>query len=176
MTDAALPAPLVPAEVDLRERFARIRAFYRARHDEIMADGQDWPDGEAYLWEHEGRIQLTPIERMLWHDIRQEGLILWPQYPVGRYFVDFGNPVAKVAIECDGERWHRDAKRDARRQAEIEALGWTVYRITGRDCITDFTETQDDGALRVTPGAARAFIRDIAARHRQVCWKHGRHA
>jgi hypothetical protein len=51
-------------------------------------------------------------------------LVLYPQYPVGRYFVDFGNPVHKVAIECDGARWHsyrRDGARSGRMLAAISA-------------------------------------------------------
>jgi very-short-patch-repair endonuclease len=50
--------------------------------------------------------------------------------------VDFAYPVARVAIEVDGLRWHGslpDQKRDARRQAKIEAAGWRVLRFTAQD-------------------------------------------
>lgn len=150
---------------DLRARFARVRAYYRRHHDEIMASAEDWFD-DAYSWGHEAEIHLTPIEQALWHDIRAESLVMYPQFPAGRFFVDFGNPVWKVAIECDGERWHSDAAKDAARQREIEALGWSVYRITGRDCFTDFHEVEDEyGRESLRAGAARVFIRNIAARH-----------
>lgn len=159
---------------DLRARFSRIRAFYKAHEAAILANGNEWFGiesdelfGDAYGWEHAGRISLTPIERQLWHDIRAEDAILYPQYPVGRYFVDWGNPFHKVAIECDGAKWHTDPQRDASRQREIEALGWTVYRLTGRECGTDFEEREDEhGALVVRPGAARALIRRVIAQHR----------
>ena len=155
---------------DLGARFNRIRSFYKMRHELIMADGCEWAD-DPYAWEHIGGIRLTPIERALWHDIRAEDAVLYPQYPVGRYFVDFGNPVARVAIECDGAKWHIDAAKDAARQQEIEAIGWTVYRIGGRACFTDAEYTEDDGKPTVTAGAARVFIRDICARH-QITREH----
>ena len=58
-------------------------------------------------------------------------------------------------------------QRDASRQREIEALGWTVYRLTGRECGTDFEEHEDEhGAVAVRPGAARALIRRVIEEHR----------
>jgi hypothetical protein len=160
-----LPPPMVPAEVDLRARFNRVRAHYRKHEAAITASRDEWAI-DPYAWDHEAGIVLTPIERALWHDIRAEDLVLYPQHPVGRFFVDFGNPAWKVAIECDGARWHVDAQRDADRQAQIEAMGWSVYRISGRDCFTDQEISEDEhGRTRVRAGAARVFIRDIAARH-----------
>jgi very-short-patch-repair endonuclease len=100
---------------------------------------------------------LTPIEQSLWSEIRYEGAVLYPQHPVGRYLVDFGHPVARVAVECDGWRWHQDSERDAARQREIEAFGWKVYRLTGRDCMrlgrmgydTDGGEVPEEGPATV---------------------------
>jgi len=152
----------------LRQRFDRVRAHYRKHDAAIMASPTDWFD-DAYSWDHEAAVVLTPIERALWHDIRAESLVLYPQYPVGRFFVDFGNPVWKVAIECDGARWHKDAARDAERQHEIEASGWAVYRITGRDCFTDTEEAEDEnGRPLIRASAARLFIRDVLAKHPQL--------
>jgi hypothetical protein len=149
----------------LDARFARIRAFYRRHEAGILASQDDWYD-DPYLWDSEGGIKLTPIESALWHDIRAEDLVLYPQYPVGRFFVDFGNPVWKVSIECDGMAWHRDVERDAKRQAEIERMGWKVYRAAGRLCLTDIAETEDDdGRPVLIASAAREFVRGIAAAH-----------
>lgn len=150
---------------DLQRRFMAIRNFYQRHHAEVMAAVDVWHI-DPYAWDHEGGIRLTPIESALWHDIRAEGLVLHPQYPVGRFFVDFGNPVAKVAIECDGAQWHQDKEKDASRQREIEALGWRVYRITGSACFSDFVETEHHcGRISLQAGEARRFIREIAQRH-----------
>ena len=45
----------------LDARFARIRAFYRRHEAGILANLDDWY-GDPYLWDSEGRIDLTPIE------------------------------------------------------------------------------------------------------------------
>lgn len=78
---------------------------------------------------------FTPIERECWLSIRQlGGMPFYPQYPVGRFFVDFADPACCIAIECDGAQWH-DAGKDAARDAEMREFGWCVYRLTGRQCL-----------------------------------------
>lgn len=147
-------------------KWDRIRAFYREHKEEILtAPAHQW-GVDPYSWEEEAGVSMTPIESALWQDMRTIGAVLYPQYPVGRYFVDFGNPVAKVAIECDGAAYHTDKARDAARQRDIEALGWAVYRITGRACLTDYSECEDDhGRLVINAGEAMRFMRDIAQRY-----------
>lgn len=95
----------------------------------------------AYEWDNgQGMVNMTPIEYLMWCDIRTEGLVMYPQVPVLNYFLDFANPVAKVAIECDGREFH-DREKDRIRDANLAAIGWKVYRISGshicrpgRDC------------------------------------------
>lgn len=79
---------------------------------------------------------FTPIESDMWHYIRALGLPFYPQYPVGRFFVDFADPAKKIAIECDGKQWH-DAAKDAKRDSVLLSLGWRVMRFTGRQCYLD---------------------------------------
>lgn len=80
---------------------------------------------------------LTPIEKRIWSLIRTYGIPMFPQYPVGRFFLDFGDPVRKIAIECDGAKWH-DPKKDKKRDTELSDLGWKVYRIQGSECMKNF--------------------------------------
>ena len=86
---------------------------------------------------------FTPIEAAAWSDLRSAGLPMWPQLPVGRFFVDFGNPIAKVALECDGAAWHQDKAKDEARDAELRRMGWTVYRASGKVCNVDFERPED---------------------------------
>jgi len=84
---------------------------------------------------------FTPIESNLWQDIRSNGLPFFPQYPVAGYFVDFGDPVARIALEADGKQWH-DKEKDEARDRRIQSQGWRVIRYTGartyhKDCIDD---------------------------------------
>ncbi len=73
---------------------------------------------------------FTPIEHDAWHYIRFYGLSMYPQFPVGRYFVDFGDPALRLAIECDGAAFH-DKEKDAARDADMLEMGWKVFRFTG---------------------------------------------
>lgn len=123
--------PLVPS-LDVSERFRRIRHNYKIFQQLVDAGHASWMDCDQYEVGDWVSV-FTPIEASAWHDIRAYGLPLWPQLPVGRFFLDFGNPVAKVALECDGAQWHDEAK-DRRRDTELQMLGWTIYRAPGWRC------------------------------------------
>lgn len=114
------------------KRFALYRKNYRMKQIKVDAGLSSWGHDDPYEIADWDSV-FTPIERSLWWDIREKRMHLWPQLPVGRFFVDFGSPVSKVAVECDGKKWH-DAKKDAARDAELRELGWSVYRIPGWLC------------------------------------------
>lgn len=138
-------------------QYEAARRFYLTHTPLIMAAPRNEWASDAYAWD--GWITMTPIEAWLWGDIRDANAVFYPQYPVGRFFVDFANPRAKVAIECDGKAYHQDLAKDMARQKEIEAMGWAVYRITGSECRTDFNdETREYGY-------ARMFIEEIVDLH-----------
>jgi len=140
------------------QNYSAIRAHYAMHSERIMNAGRGKFGIGAYAWD--GILTLTPIEQALWADFRSLGIVMYPQYPVGRFFVDFGNPKAHVAIECDGAAYHQDVESDKRRQQEIQSLGWTVYRFTGREC-KQATEDFDSyggttyGRLKVIAGLHR---------------------
>lgn len=75
--------------------------------------------------------RFTPIEKNVWRDIRYLGLPFYPQFPIGKYFVDFADPLMKIVIEVDGKEFHKDHEKDLARQREIESKGWEVIRIPG---------------------------------------------
>ena len=132
----------------------------------MCAQSDEWAI-DAYAWASKyAAIQMTPIEVALWDDIRAENAVMYPQIPVGPFFVDFGNPAAKVAIECDGREWHLDKAKDAARDRAMSAFGWVVYRITGSECFTDDVESLDeDGNTVVTLSIARKFVIRICDAH-----------
>lgn len=135
-----------------------IKRFYELWNPEIFAQRRDEWAMDPYEWDN-GMLRFTPIEDWLWADMRDNGAIIYPQYPVGGVFVDFANPVAKVAIECDGAAYHQDKEKDRARDARLNALGWSVYHITGSDCRTQYDE--ETGEL----GTAFKFVRDICSTH-----------
>lgn len=129
-------APKIARAAELREqlgsawetprRWAIIREYYRLRHDDIMSGRRRNP------YELGLERFLTPIEEQVWQDVRCIGLPFFMQYPVGRRFVDFGDPIKSIAIEADGAAYHNETE-DAERDRELLALGWRVVRIRGCD-------------------------------------------
>ena len=97
---------------------------------------------------------LTPIEWDMWESIRILGLPFFPQYPVGRFFVDFADPLRRIAIECDGKAFH-DKENDAKRDAELAGLGWRVWRFTGAECWRG--EDREDSAHQKLMYLAREY-------------------
>jgi very-short-patch-repair endonuclease len=140
-------------------KWNEIRRFYELMHSAIMDEPANEWGIDPYGWEQDAGISLTPIEAWLWWDIRALDLVLYPQYPVGRFFVDFANPKAKVAIECDGEQFHQDKEKDAKRDAKLRLMGWTVYRISGKDC------RDGVGSDMPAQSEARKFLQHIANNH-----------
>lgn len=77
---------------------------------------------------------MTPIEHAVWNEIRCYGLPFYMQYPVGKRFVDFGDPVEMIAIEVDGAAYHTP-EADAKKTEEINSEGWILFRISGKDAL-----------------------------------------
>ncbi|WP_176463954.1 endonuclease domain-containing protein [Bordetella genomosp. 11] len=130
------PVDQVQATQNWRRRLGLIRRAYGQFQRRVDAGMASWMEFDPYIVGDWASI-LTPIELAVWENIRRRGLPMWPQLPVGRFFVDFGNPVKRVAIECDGAAYH-DARRDGIRDAELARDGWLVYRIPGWQCMRDW--------------------------------------
>jgi very-short-patch-repair endonuclease len=76
----------------------------------------------------------SPFEAEVLTLLSSRGYRVRPQWPVGAYRIDLvveGNG-RRLAVECDGERWHYDkVEEDLARQALLERLGWTFVRLRG---------------------------------------------
>lgn len=136
-----------------------IRRFYKRHHDDIMNANPLQYGVDPYWWE--SMVDMTPIERGIWCDIRTSATVFYPQYPVLNFFVDFANPQLKVAIECDGKQWH-DPEKDAIRDAKLNKIGWTVYRFTGSDCKKTGKEVENEfGQIRYELSNIERLLADI---------------
>ena len=76
----------------------------------------------------------------VYNDIINKGYSVKPQYEVarGKYRIDlvaFFPDGTKIAIECDGDKWHGADKYqdDIMRQKVLERCGWQFFRIRGGD-------------------------------------------
>jgi len=86
------------------------------------------------LKEQEQKIE-SEFERQVLQRLVKAGYRVTTQWPVGAYRIDLVVEGAgrRLAIECDGERWHSAEKlgEDMARQAILEHLGWRFVRIRG---------------------------------------------
>lgn len=113
------------------ENFAQIRRAYNKQTPILLKQWKQKDFSRMYPYFYDWKF--TPIEDAVWQDIRQFNLPMFPQVPAFKYFVDFGNPFLKIAIECDGKDWH-DVEKDKLRDKQLEDDGWIVFRIPGQVC------------------------------------------
>lgn len=101
----------------------------------------------SLLENHPGRETESPLEVRAWRLLRKSGLPV----PVRQHEirttadrliarVDFAYPERRIALEADGFRYHSSRKdwgRERARQNALVRLGWTVYRITWDDVMSE---------------------------------------
>lgn len=131
------------------DAIARLYARDRARILQLHAERRGTRLHGFIDW----RAAMTPIERQFYDAALCYPLALYPQYPVGRRFVDFGNPYHRVAVELDSVAWH-DPVADHERDVELLGLGWETYRVPSRflhepEEAPDTTDLDADAACRV---------------------------
>jgi hypothetical protein len=117
----------------LSKRFKDIKSAWAHKLPRMIKqyekDGDMRIDPYFYDWL---RI-FSPIESRVWTDIRCYGVPLFPQFPAHGFFIDFANPIKKIAFECDGAAYH-DKNKDMLRDEKLIRDGWIVFRVTGREC------------------------------------------
>lgn len=80
--------------------------------------------------------EKSHFEREVERRLLAKGYRLIPQFPVGAYRIDIvceGAAGKRLAVECDGDRWHGldRTEADMERQNLLERLGWRFHRIRG---------------------------------------------
>ena len=88
----------------------------------------------------------SPFEVSVANALADRGYHLVQQWKVGSYRLDIVAVCGKkkVAIECDGERWHSGEEKireDMERQTILERLGWRFIRIRGSEFYKDSEKT-----------------------------------
>ena len=90
----------------------------------------------------------SPFESAVARLLTARGYHLVQQWKVGAYRLDMVAICGrkKVAIECDGERWHSGedkVREDMERQTILERLGWQFIRIRGSEYYRDPDKTME---------------------------------
>ena len=115
-----------------KDHFEQLRNAWAMNLPRVMAARQKGRVADPYFLDW-NRI-FTPIETQTWWAIRCERIPMFPQLPVLNFFIDFADPLYHVGIECDGKDWH-DQGRDRTRDNKLRDYGWTIYRVTGSECV-----------------------------------------
>lgn len=79
----------------------------------------------------------SPIEEYLWDALERAELsfLAKRQFEIGHYRIDIAFPKSKLAVECDGQQYHRDnqlqLEKDQKRDNYLAKKGWRTLRIEG---------------------------------------------
>ena len=83
----------------------------------------------------------SEFEKRVMKYLINKGYKVVPQWQVGAYRIDMVilSGENKIALECDGDKWHGEDKLldDMNRQAILERLGWRFIRIRGSEFFSD---------------------------------------
>lgn len=91
-----------------------------------------------YILAQKGHI--TEIEKLIRDELIKRGLAFETQYRVLGYWIDFAFPDVKLAVECDGGRWHSTKEqifRDTKKDERLRNIGWTILRFKGKEILNN---------------------------------------
>lgn len=125
-----------------RDRWSLIRQAYVNALPYIVEASKRSRRGSVSPYFLDWTKVLTPIEQVAWLHIRGRGIPLYPQYPEGRFFIDFASPYHKIGLELDGKQWHDEAK-DRERDGWLVRHGWKVFRIPGFETATTYEDRSE---------------------------------
>ena len=118
------------------------------------------------------------FERDMYDELTQRGYRVIPQVGVGAYRIDMvveGDNDSRLAIECDGDRFHGPDRWDSdmRRQRILERAGWRFWRcfasaftLNRQQIIDDLLATLQ--AMNIEPASGEGAAPSIHVERRQV--------
>ena len=97
----------------------------------------------------------SPFEQEVYEYLIAKDYNIIQQWPVGSYRIDMVAQYNghKVAIECDGERFHSGEEKireDMERQTILERIGWKFIRIRGSEYYRNKTKTMESVIKQLT--------------------------
>lgn len=120
----------------------------------------------------------SPFERDMYDELTQRGYWITPQVRVGQYRIDMvveGHNDARLAVECDGDKYHGADKwaDDMQRQRVLERAGWVFWRCFAgafirrrKDMMDDLVKTLAERGIE--PIGAEGAPRSVHTEHRVV--------
>ena len=120
----------------------------------------------------------SPFEREMYDELTQRGYWVTPQVRVGQYRIDMvveGHNDARLAVECDGDKYHGADKwaDDMQRQRVLERAGWVFWRCFASAFIRRRKEMLEDllktlAERGIEPIGAEGAPRSVHTEHRVV--------
>jgi very-short-patch-repair endonuclease len=143
----------------LRERFNKLNhivdkwGYLRQLYMENISDILKVSEENIHRWSDVYYLDwpsfFSPIEKIAWNSIRDLGfVVLYPQFPLFNYFIDFANPYLRIGLELDGKC--HDKIKDRERDIFLHEYGWEIFRITGRESFLSYkniSEIEEDGII-----------------------------
>lgn len=118
------------------------------------------------------------FERDMFDEMTKRGYRVQPQVPCGSYRIDFvveGNEGRRLAVECDGDRFHGPGQwsDDMARQRVLEGAGWTFWRCFASSFARRRAEVLDDlwttlANLGIEPLGAESIDNTVWVETREV--------
>jgi very-short-patch-repair endonuclease len=121
----------------------------------------------------------SPFEREVYDELTQRGYRVTPQVKVGPYRIDMvveGHSDARLAVECDGDKYHGPDKwaEDMQRERNLRRAGWgTFWRCFAStfirrrtEMVQDLINTLDERGIK--PVGAEGFHSSVHVEHRVV--------
>lgn len=118
---------------DYLHKLKALRRYYDSNMDSIMKtfykSKYSWDSSYPTDW----RKVLSEIELIIWDTLRTKGrIVLYPQFPVDYYFVDFANPGLKIGLEIKKNATN-DPEKKQKRLEKIKNAGYTIYEVSGKE-------------------------------------------
>lgn len=128
--------------------------FYRQIYMENLTDIMEASKKDVRKWDNtyylNWRNHFSPIEKIAWDCIREmSNIVLYPQFPVFNFFIDFANPFLKIGLELDGKNYH-NVEKDSERDLKLQRFGWKIFRISGKEAHQEYftnNELDDKGIV-----------------------------
>jgi len=121
----------------------------------------------------------SPFEREMYDELTQRGYWVTPQVRVGQYRIDMvveGHNDARLAVECDGDKYHGADKwaADTQRERDIRRAGWgafwrcfySEFIRRRKEMLDDLLKTLAERGIEPTP--AEGAPRSVHVEHRRV--------
>jgi REase_MTES_1575/AAA domain len=121
----------------------------------------------------------SPFEREMYDELTQRGYWVTPQVRVGHYRIDMvveGHNDARLAVECDGDKYHGPDKwpDDMQRERDLRRAGWgefwrcfaSAFIRRRKDMLDDLLKTLAERGIE--PIGAEGAPRSVHTEHRVV--------